>query len=172
MFNKLLSKTLLAASFYAGACVAQNIPESKFSSPHIDEKVIADLQNIGRKTVAAILRRDITTLSSIVDKDGITLGTDGEKISANTFRNQLKRRDGLYCDLFGCRQNESNLESWMHNEMPKIKIQNYRDFSNTGYVDVFDNNDIDDQKIIQRPLFTLGFIFRKEKWYLFLIEYI
>jgi hypothetical protein len=55
---------------------------------------------IGAKVVDAIKNRDTNLLSSVVDPNGIYLGSDSAKISAAQFRKELSEQRGAYCVIF------------------------------------------------------------------------
>jgi hypothetical protein len=89
-----LAAPLLLALLCAPSLLAQSGPAKE-----------ASLRIIGRKTINAIASGNSDYISSIVDPNGILVGYDGVKHSADSFRKDLVDHVGLYCDLFenGCR---------------------------------------------------------------------
>ena len=65
---------------------------------------IAALHTIGVRTFKAIATSDSAYISSIVDPDGIAVGADSNKRPVTSFRADLQKHNGVYCELFqkGC----------------------------------------------------------------------
>ncbi len=63
------------------------------------------LHQIGFRTIRAIANGDAAYIASIADPEGIYVGYDGIRHSANSFRGDLAHHIGMYCELFekGCK---------------------------------------------------------------------
>jgi hypothetical protein len=56
-------------------------------------------EQIGEQAISAIRTKNITTLYELVETPGVVVGTDGSRISANSFKQQLLQKRGVYCVL-------------------------------------------------------------------------
>ena len=74
------------------------------------------LHAAGVNTVRAIAAGNAAYLSSIVDAQGIKVGHDDVIYSAQSFRNDLAHRSGVYCELFekGCTTDHNPVYTLQH----------------------------------------------------------
>jgi hypothetical protein len=101
------------------------------------------------------------------------LGTDSPRISAATFRKQLREKRGAYCDLVGCGSDGTSVRSSLPGIVTEFRVSRPEDFPNSGQVDVFDVTNTATVTGPQRsPLLTLFFVRRHGVWRLQQIEYI
>ena len=130
------------------------------------------LRTIGRKTILAIADGDSAYISSIVDSQGIYVGYDGVKHSAESFRNDLARHVGLYCELFekGCKTDHNPGYTLGHGFKvpggPRNADLKSKTDGETGAVEYWEfgsNGDL---------VATLSYRFVGGKWYLYNIHYV
>lgn len=90
---------LIAALLFAMSLIAVHLQAQSASAKE------SALRAVGIQTVKAIAHGNPSYLVSIVDPQGILIGHDEPKLSAELFRNKIKERTGAYCELFesGCK---------------------------------------------------------------------
>ena len=130
------------------------------------------LHDIGRRTILAIAHGDSAYISSIVDPQGILIGYDGVKHSAASFRDDLARHTGLYCELFekGCKTDHNpgytlghvfNTPGWPRDADLKSKID-----GESGTIECWEFGGDGDL------IATLSYRFVGGRWYLYDIHYV
>ena len=89
VFHIALAAALILCGF--GLSPAQELKTPILISP----------EEIGARLVDAIKNRDIAPFMEFVSESGIDVGIDGPTIPAAIFRNQLRQKRGVYCDIMG-----------------------------------------------------------------------
>src|SRR5687768_1881705 len=91
---------ILAIALSVPACSeADQRPRSELTIASDDAVFKSELKAVGEKTIRAILAEDVAILLSLVDDDGLALGTDNDPIPSNAFKAQLAARTGVYCEI-------------------------------------------------------------------------
>jgi hypothetical protein len=163
---------IVPTNLFASFCLSIALLFSAVPAHAITPKEAA-LHTIGRKTILAIANGDAAYISSITDPHGIYVGYDGVKHSAESFRDDLAKHIGLYCELFdkGCRTNHNPAYTLAHsftsalspnplNADLKYKIN--KDNGSLDYVEPVGGDGIA----------TLSYRYAGGKWYLYNIYFV
>jgi hypothetical protein len=132
----------------------------------------AALHTIGIRTIHAIADGDPAYIGSIADPEGIYVGYDEVRHTADSFRNDLARHLGVYCKLFekGCKTHHDPVYTLGHvfrssanptNSDLKFKID-----GNVGTLEYWEFGGAGDL------IATLSYRFAEGKWCLHSIHYV
>ena len=130
------------------------------------------LQAIGQKALDALRNGDATFFASVVDKEGIALGTDNPLTTATEFRQELKSRTGAYCDLFGCDGARNSVRALLSGKSLAVRALVPKGSPGEGQVSVLEvkpGQTVTDAS--PSAVIMLVFVDRAGKWRLRVIDY-